>query len=507
MQNVQPALSPDGRLVAYHSVARGGIWLVPALGGIPRPLTSFGSHPAWSPDGSRIAFQSQAWVGSGETLSAASEGSTIWLVPASGGEPMRLTSIADVGPGGQGAPAWSPDSRLLSFLSGTRVFTMRADGSGLRGTSGRLRVYGLAWEKGGRSQVWTGFEAGNWCVWRVAVSPETGERTGEPQVLASGGERASAWAHPAPSPDGRSIAYVTFRTRYALLTRALGPDGRPSGEPVPIVPTIGGRKVPFGFSPDGTRFAFTTARPGVGPSLWVVDLASGDARLVVETPDLLPCRAWFADGRRLGYVAPGKGAAGESGRSFWSVDVVSGETREHRPVEPHLSWAFSLSPDGRSLLSHGAREGALNVWSTDLGGGEARRLTDDPEGIGWPVWSPDGRQMAVEMMRGGDTRIGLLPAAGGTVREVVSTPGQNWPHSFSPDGRRLAFAGQRRGVWNVYWAPSDGGPERRLTDHDSPALYVRYPDWSPLGDRIAYEYAESVSTVWLTELPPAVQPH
>jgi Tol biopolymer transport system component len=146
------------------------------------------------------------------------------------------------------------------------------------------------------------------------------------------------------------------------------------------------------------------------------------------------------------------------------------------------------------------------VWSTDLAGGEARRLTDDAEGIGWPVWSPDGRQVAVEMMRGGDTRIGLLPAAGGAVREIVSTPGQNWPHSFSPDGRRLAFAGQRRGVWNVYWAPSDGGRERRLTDYDSPALYVRYPDWSPLGDRIAYEYAESVSTVWLTELPPAVRP-
>jgi Tol biopolymer transport system component len=230
----------------------------------------------------------------------------------------------------------------------------------------------------------------------------------------------------------------------------------------------------------------------------VADLGSGEARLVAETPGLAPCWAWFPDGRRLGYVAPGR-----QGRSFWSVDVETGETREHRPVEPYITWAFLLSPDGRSLLSHGAREGGLNVWVMDVDGGPARQLTNDAEGVGWPVWSPDGTRIAVELMRSGTTRIGLIPAEGGAVRETVRAPGQSWPHSFSPDGRRIAFAGQRAGVWNVYWTPVDGGEERRLTAYDSPALYVRYPDWSPLGDRIAYEYAESTSTVWVTELPPA----
>jgi Tol biopolymer transport system component len=501
MQNVQPAFSPDGRRLAYHSIAHGGIRVVPALGGIPRQLTSFGSFPAWSPDGLQIAFQSQAWAGAGETLSAASEGSTIWLVSAEGGEPRRLTTIADVGPGGQGAPAWSPDGRLVSFLAGTRVLTVGADGRGLRETSGNLRVHGLAWEKNGRSQVWTGFQAGNWAVWRIPVDPATGERAGEPEVLASGGESASAWSHPALSPDGRSIAYVTFRTRYEILAQNVAADGRPAGAPAPLVATVAGRKIPVGFSPDGGRFAFVTLRPGLGLSLWVTDLTSGDARLVAEEPGLLLSRAWFPGGRRLGYVAPGK-----QGRSFWSVDVETGETREHRPVESHITWAFLLSPDGRSLLSHGAREGGLNVWVMDVDGGPARQLTHDAEGMGWPIWSPDGTRIAVEMMRGGTTRIGLMPAGGGPVREVVSTPGQSWPHSFSPDGRRIAFAGQRRGVWNVYSVPVEGGEERRLTAYDSPALYVRYPDWSPRGDRIAYEFAESTSTVWVRELPPPASP-
>jgi Tol biopolymer transport system component len=147
-----------------------------------------------------------------------------------------------------------------------------------------------------------------------------------------------------------------------------------------------------------------------------------------------------------------------------------------------------------------------NVWVMEVAGGPGRLLTNDAEGIGWPVWSPDGTRIGVEIMRRGDSRVGWMPARGGPVHEIVSTPGQNWPQSFSPDGRRIALAGQRRGIWNVYWVPLDGGEEQRVTSYDSPAVYVRSPDWSPLGDRIAYEYAESTSTVWMTDLPPVRAP-
>ncbi|HEY9500116.1 MAG TPA: protein kinase, partial [Pyrinomonadaceae bacterium] len=58
-QNFQPSWSPDGQRIAYHSRKRGGVWIVPALGGAPKQLTEIGARPMWSSDGSLIAFQSQ----------------------------------------------------------------------------------------------------------------------------------------------------------------------------------------------------------------------------------------------------------------------------------------------------------------------------------------------------------------------------------------------------------------------------------------------------------------
>jgi len=503
MQNVQPAFSPDGRLLAYHSVGRGGLWIVPALGGLPRQLTRFGSFPAWSPDGAEIAFQGQSWVGAAEGGYAAGEGSTLWLVPAAGGEPRRLTSVAAVGPGGQGAPAWSPDGRLLAFLAGARVMAVGRDGAGLCETGARFWTTGVAWEKNGRSQIWTGSFGGNWFAWRVPVSPETGAVTGPEQVLASGGETASAWAHPAVSPDGRAIAHVTFRTRYEILSQRVTADGRPASDPAPVVHDVAGRKVPLGLSPDGRRLSFGTMRPGFGRSLWVVDVETGETKLVLEQPRVSWARGWFPDGRRLGYVRAGKDAFGKDAFSLWTIDVDTGDTRELRPLDGFLSWPPIVSPDGRRVAAHGARSGGLDAWVVDLAEGAPRPVSDDAEGVGWPVWSPDGTRLAVEVMRGGDTHVGWLPSDGGPLREVVSAAGQSWPQSFSPDGRRIAYAGQRRGVWNVYSVALDGGDERPLTSHTTPAIYVRYPFWSPRGGRVLYEYAESVSTVWTAPLPPA----
>lgn len=78
--------------------------------------------------------------------------------------------------------------------------------------------------------------------------------------------------------------------------------------------------------------------------------------------------------------------------------------------------------------------------------------------------------------------------------------GRNWIHTFSPDGDKIVFAGERNGVWNVYWVSRSTKQQEQLTNYTKLNAYVRYPAWSPLGNQIVYEYAETTGNIWLMEL-------
>ncbi|MFD9907192.1 serine hydrolase [Streptomyces sp. NPDC059063] len=110
----QPAVSPDGRQIVYvlRTADRDAdrdlrtLWQVGVTGApTPRQLTRghADTAPAWSPDGTRIAF-----------LRTRDDGpAQVWLLPLAGGEPEQVTTL----PLGAGAPVWSPDGTALAFAA------------------------------------------------------------------------------------------------------------------------------------------------------------------------------------------------------------------------------------------------------------------------------------------------------------------------------------------------------------------------------------------------------
>ena len=94
----------------------------------------------------------------------------------------------------------------------------------------------------------------------------------------------------------------------------------------------------------------------------------------------------------------------------------------------------------------------------------------------------------------------LMPAAGGEPIQLTSGHGRSWPYSFSPDGDKILFAGDRGGIWNLYWVSRTTRQEKQITDYKKMNAFVRYPSWSPAGNQMAYEYAETSGNIWLMDM-------
>ncbi|HEX5733303.1 MAG TPA: hypothetical protein VF131_10760 [Blastocatellia bacterium] len=101
------------------------------------------------------------------------------------------------------------------------------------------------------------------------------------------------------------------------------------------------------------------------------------------------------------------------------------------------------------------------------------------------------------VQKGNQTRT-LAPRA---EVQITSDGGQNFEPAFSPDGSLLAYYSKMRGgIWNVYSVSRSTRQQKQLMSFTKLNSYVRYPAWSPLNDRIAYEYAETTGNIWMIEL-------
>ncbi|MBA2380049.1 MAG: PD40 domain-containing protein, partial [Blastocatellia bacterium] len=472
------------------------IWIIPASGGEARQITDFGSHPAWSPDGKQIAFQSNPIVDLGAYARNALPPSTLWVVGANGSEPKQLTQIGNPA-GGHGAPSFSPDGMRIVFevddYTSASVWTISTGGDDAKRFS-QKHGYEPVYTPDGKSILYHNSEGS----FQLRLDSDTNEPIDEPSQIAGIGGTFSGVRRVSFSADGKRMAFNSLLRRESLpAVRLQTNSAETDGLPVPLVQNTNARIHFPTFSPDGKRIVFTTCQNvgGIACNIWLMN-ADGSNQIQLTTNESRQFTpSWFPDMEQIAFITNRTGHY-----TLWAINLNNKREKMLLDLTDSLDYA-RLSPDGNQVAFNFKRNGGvINVWTTSLAGGEPKQLTFDKELMGFPAWSPDGKYIAFQMKRGDDTHIMIIPSEGGTPVQLTFDKGQSWIYDWSPDGDKILFAGQRDGIWNVRWVSRSTKKQQQLTNYKKLNSFVRYPSWSPLGNQIVYEYSETTGNMWIADL-------
>jgi dipeptidyl aminopeptidase/acylaminoacyl peptidase len=354
-----PEISPDGRRVAYtirdtnwdDNAYETEIWLADVATGATRQLTNAkksSQSPAWSPDGSKLAF-----------ISDRTDKRQIYVISPQGGEAEALTSVED---GVEGGFAWSPDGKVIAYTAKEAKSTAAKD---------RDKKYG-------EFQV---VEQDHRMTHLFALDLATRAT----RTLTTGAFTVGSFSW---SPDGKSIAFdhrvnpelknggsadISIVTVADASVRKLVTQDGPDSRPV--------------WSPDGTRIAFQTAM--ANPAFFYTNSVIATIPASGGTPAVLSA-AFDEDPQIVDWKPNGLyfAASAKTYAYLYKLDPDSKAIAKLPAPDQTVSSSFSLSKDGQTIacLRAGARTmSELFVVSGSGGTPQEKKLTDmSAQAASWP---------------------------------------------------------------------------------------------------------------------------
>jgi tricorn protease len=431
-----PAFSPDGTRIAFTGEYDGNVdvYVVPAAGGVPKRLTwhpSADSVIGWTPDGARVVFTS--------TRTAYSRFGELFTIGLEGGLPQRLPlPIASEG-------SYSPDGQRMAYVPLGRAFS----------TWKRYRG-------GQTTPIWLASLATS----RVEAIPRDNSNDFNPMWVGDtvyflsdrdGGVNLHAY-----DVKSKKVSRVVEREGFDLKSASAGPDaivyeqfgsiglyelktGRHSRVPVTVdgdFPEVRERLLRVGtaltnghLSPTAMRAVFEAHGEIV-----TVPAEKGDPRNLTNTPGVMERDpAWSPDGKSIAYFSD------ESGEYALHIRPQSGPgdvTKIAIGDKPSIYFTPVWSPDSKRLTLIDSHQ---TLWCVDVQAKKAVRVDKDrfwsrSGDILAPAWSPDSKWVAyarrLPNYLGG---VFLYSVADGKITQITDGMSDARHPVFDADGKHLYF--------------------------------------------------------------------
>lgn len=483
----QITFAPDGTRFAWVDLYEGRLYLTDVVTGHTERLAAGASQPAFSQDGSTIAYAARGGI---------------WSVAVTGGEPVVLSDEGE-------SPVWSPDGSTIAFVRSSEDATVEVDpqtGDVITMVSDRRQeLWFMASDGTDQRQVEVQPPDSDWTViggdWspegdRFAVEVRFGDnhdivvvntvtRTGVRLTDDPAADTSPTW-----SPDGSTIAFSTGRWGNGVghsEIATIRPDGLDlqrvtddcwddydpdwvsvsgtvtSTEPwtPPAVPDLG----EAGAAREG-QILYATATHGV-EDLFAIDPDTGERTNL--TADLISqfAPSWSPDRSQIAFGAYDDRTGA---RGLYVMRADGSDLRQVAASGSEPDW----SPDG-ATIAFIADDGAVMFVSPD-----GTDLHDSGfDGARSVSWSPDGERIAMAI--DGNVFVGDLTS--GEREQLTSTgsSGSDYEVAWSPASDAIAFTRAR----DVYVVNADGSGLTNLTPGGGDA-YDRSPAWSPDGTRLVF---------------------
>jgi len=263
---------------------------------------------------------------------------------------------------------------------------------------------------------------------RIAYVSKVGKRSTLWVADADGENAQSALGSPEPiispawSPDGRSLAYVSFERGKAIVFVQDVSSGQRR-----VVASFKGSNSAPAFSPDGRQLAVTLTRDGIS-QIYVMGI----------------------DGQNLRRIS------------------------QSDTIETEAAW----SPDGSSIYFVSDRSGGPQIFKMSANGGNVQRVTYQGAYNISPAPSPDGKWLTyITRQADGAFRVQLMDLASGQAQSLTTSRDDESP-SFAPNGKLIIYATRAGGRDVLMTTSLDGRIRARL---NAPQADVREPMWGPYG--------------------------